>query len=150
MRSALLGEYTPSNRYPLDDVPGDLLLPPVIEARGAGIGVAGQALDVLEGDALLQEIGDRRNAERMRRQARGQAGVPGAPLNHLADVDDVHRVFGEPSSLAVGRPEHGSILGRVPEMAASGNQSRHPISVGRYQDSGFSPLEIGCVPNFRK
>ena len=52
-----------SNRNSLHDIPGDLLGAPVVEPGGARVRVAGQALHVLEGDALLEQIRDRRHAE---------------------------------------------------------------------------------------
>ena len=74
------------------------LSPPVIEPGGARVGVAGQALHVFEWHALLQQIGDGRDAERMRREARGQARVFQPPLHHPADVH--RRAF----AFSVSRP----------------------------------------------
>jgi hypothetical protein len=50
-------ELLDSNRHPLYYIPRDVLVAAVAEPGGAGIGVAGQALHVLERDALLEQIG---------------------------------------------------------------------------------------------
>ena len=46
-----------SNPNPLHDVAGDFLLSTVVKAGGARVGVAGQALDVFEGNALFEQVG---------------------------------------------------------------------------------------------
>jgi hypothetical protein len=104
-----------SNRNPLHDIPGDLLLPAVVGRGSARIGVVGQALHVLEGHALFQLVGYGGDAKGMRGQPRGQAGILETPLNHAADVDLVHGVVGGPASLLVGGSEEGSILTSVPQ-----------------------------------
>ena len=98
-----------SNRNPLHDVAGDLLVAAVVEAGGARVGVAGQALDVFEGQALLQEVGDGCDAEGMRGEARRQASIPQSPFDHLADVAGVHRAFGQLPGLADGAAEQGRV-----------------------------------------
>ena len=45
------------NRNPLDDVAGDLFLAVVVEAGGARVGMAGQALHIFQRHALLEQIG---------------------------------------------------------------------------------------------
>ena len=62
-RAEDLGETL--NRDPLDDVAGNLFVAAVVESRGARVGVAGQALDVFEGGALLEKVGDGGDAEGM-------------------------------------------------------------------------------------
>jgi hypothetical protein len=47
-----------SNGDPLDHVAGDLLLATVVKACGAGVGVAGQVLHLVERHALLEQVGD--------------------------------------------------------------------------------------------
>ena len=51
---------------------GDLLVTAVVEPGGARVGVAGQALHVLERHALFQQVGDGRHPEGVRRQAHGR------------------------------------------------------------------------------
>jgi hypothetical protein len=46
-----------------DDVASDILVSPVVEARGARVRMAGQALHVFESHTLLEQVGDRRHAE---------------------------------------------------------------------------------------
>ena len=77
--------------------------------------MAGQALDVFERYALFQQVGNRRDAEGVRRQPAGQACVLQPALHHPANVDHVHRVLGELSRLLVGRPEEGSVLSGSPK-----------------------------------
>lgn len=55
------------NRHPFDDVSGDSPLATVVEASCAGVGVAGEALDVFQRNPLGEQIGDRRDAEGMGR-----------------------------------------------------------------------------------
>jgi hypothetical protein len=65
-RKKTLQNSNSSNRNPLHDVPGDLLLPAIVEPRGARVGVAGQMLHLFEGYALFEQIRDDGDAERMR------------------------------------------------------------------------------------
>jgi hypothetical protein len=51
-----------SSRNPLDNIP----LPAIVEAGCARIGVACEPLHVFERDALLRQVRERNNAERMR------------------------------------------------------------------------------------
>lgn len=46
------------DRNPLDDVAGDAFVFTVVEAGGAGFGVAGEELDVLDRHALSEQVGD--------------------------------------------------------------------------------------------
>lgn len=57
-----------SNGNPLHEIPRHLLLPPVIEPSRSRIGMPEEVLDVLDGHALVEEVGGRRHAERMRRE----------------------------------------------------------------------------------
>ena len=77
-----------SNRNPLDDVAGDLFLAAVVEASGAGIGVASQALHVFEGDALFQKVGDGCYPEGVRPQSARQRikGTPASRARHRITV----------------------------------------------------------------
>lgn len=54
-----------SNRNPLDDVSRYPSSSAIVEAGCSGVGVAGEVLDVGEGDALAEEIRDGRDSERM-------------------------------------------------------------------------------------
>ena len=47
-------------------------MPPVIEAGGARVGVAGEELHVLKRHALGEQVGDDGDAERVGRKRRGQ------------------------------------------------------------------------------
>ena len=60
-----------SDRYPLDNVPGDLPPSPVVEPRGPRVSMPGQVLDVLQGYVLFQEVGNRRHAEGVGRELAG-------------------------------------------------------------------------------
>src|SRR5262249_56134282 len=73
------------NRNPLDDVPRDLLLPPVVERRRSRLRMPGEVLHVLHRHPLLQQGGDRRHPEGMRRQPRRQPGILEPPLDQLAN-----------------------------------------------------------------
>jgi len=55
-----------SNGNPLDDVTCYPALPSVVKTSGPWIGVAGQKLHVVQRNALLQQVGDRRRPKRMR------------------------------------------------------------------------------------
>ena len=57
-----------SDRDALDDIAGDLFVSPVVEAGGAGVGVAGEALHFIERDALGEQVGDDGDPERVRRE----------------------------------------------------------------------------------
>ena len=75
-----------SDRNPLDDVAGDGFVPTVVEVGGAGVGVAGEALDVFERHALGEQVGDDGDAEGVRRELGGQGSVAEAALHHAGDV----------------------------------------------------------------
>ena len=60
------------NRNPFDYIPCDFFAAAIVEAGGSWISVAGEDLNVFEGDALAQQIGDRSDAERVRTESRGQ------------------------------------------------------------------------------
>jgi hypothetical protein len=55
------------NRNPLDNIARYLFLPPVVKPRRSRTGVAGQILHVIERHALRQQVGNRGDAEGMRR-----------------------------------------------------------------------------------
>src|SRR5512135_3015619 len=58
---------------------------------------------------LLQEIGHRRHAERVRREVPGEPRALQPPLHHPADVDPGYPVFGERLRLAVRRAEEAAL-----------------------------------------
>ena len=47
----------------------------IVEAGSAGVGVAGEALDVFERHALGEQVGDDGAAERVRRELGGQGSI---------------------------------------------------------------------------
>ena len=55
-----------SNGGPLDDVAADAPPAPAVDLRGAGMGVAGQVLDVLKRHVLVHEVRDCQDTERVR------------------------------------------------------------------------------------
>ena len=63
------------NRNPFDDVPRDCLLAPVVETRRARVGVAGQALHVLQWHALFEQVDNRVMRKEFRNSRERQAGV---------------------------------------------------------------------------
>ena len=75
-----------------------------------------RVLDVLKRTPLLKQIRDRRDAERIGRQPRRQAGALEPALYHSVGVDDVHGVTGEPSGLEVGSPGDDGIGPQGPEF----------------------------------
>jgi hypothetical protein len=81
----------------------------------------GQALDVFEGHALFQEVGDGGDAEGVRREAHGQGSVLEPALDHAADVDHRQGVFGELAGLAKGGAEEGSGPSPAPVKARASN-----------------------------
>ncbi len=68
------GKRTALNRDSLDDVPGHLSLSAVVKPGCPGIRVAGKILHVFERNALAEEIRDRCDSERVRRQSFRQSG----------------------------------------------------------------------------
>lgn len=56
-----------SNRDPLHEIPRHLPMSTVVESRRAGVGVAGEVLHVFERGAVLEEVRDHRDTERMGR-----------------------------------------------------------------------------------
>ena len=48
--------------------------------------MAGEALQVFEGDALFEQIGDGGNAEGVRREVFRQPGIFEPPVHHAADI----------------------------------------------------------------
>ena len=72
--------------------------------------MAGQVLDVFEGDTLGEQVSDCGDPERVRRQVAGLPGVRQAALHHSANIDISHRPGGEfPGAAAtaggIDRPE---------------------------------------------
>ena len=59
---------------PLDQVAGDAPPPPVVDLGGAGVGVTGQVLDVLQRHVLAQQIRDHQDPERVGREDLRQPG----------------------------------------------------------------------------
>src|SRR5262249_43649414 len=97
-------------RNPLDDVPRHLLLPPVVEHRRSRLRVPGEVLHVLHRHALLQQGGDRRHPERMRRQPRRQPGILQPPLDQLANPLGAQRPRRQLPAPAVRCPEQRRVL----------------------------------------
>jgi hypothetical protein len=62
-----------SDRDPLDNIPGHRLVPAIIKSCCSWVGVTGEVLHVFERDALCEQIGDRCDSKRVRRQARWKA-----------------------------------------------------------------------------
>src|SRR5262245_22457573 len=85
----------PSDRYPLDEVARHLPLPAVVEAGGPGIGMAQEVLHLTEGNALVQQVRRRGQAEGVRREALRQTGILQPPLHHPAAIDGAHRALRE-------------------------------------------------------
>jgi len=77
----------------------------IVKARGARVGVAGQALHVFECHALLQQVSYGGHPERVRREVRGQLGILQPTLDHLADIVHVNSSLGELAGLAPGGSE---------------------------------------------
>ena len=107
------------NRDPLDYVSCDPAVAPIIEAGGSGVGVAGDALHVFEGDALLEQIRNGGHTEGVGRELVGEPGVFQAALHHAANIVDVDRGAGEPLLFAHGAMKHGASLGASRRPAAS-------------------------------
>ena len=57
-----------SHGNPLDDFAGDTPPAPVVDLRGAGVGVPGQVLDIFERHILAEQVRDHQDAERMRQE----------------------------------------------------------------------------------
>ena len=55
-----------SDGDPLDDVAGDLPGPAVVDLGRRRVGVADEVLDILDGDALFQQVGDDQGPEAVR------------------------------------------------------------------------------------
>jgi hypothetical protein len=87
-----------------------LVLAPVVETRGAGIGMPGQALNVLARDILHQDVGDRRDTEEMGRVEQGQA-----------ETLNLRIIMRQMSLTLMARPA------RLPRfLSALGNTARRP------------------------
>ena len=70
----------------------------------------GQALHIFERHALLQEVRDGGDAERMRRECFRKPGIFQPPLHHAADIIDVNATGGELFGFADGGREKGCIF----------------------------------------
>ena len=73
--------------------------------------MAGQVLDALQRELLVEEIGNRRHAERVRREIGRQPSFFHSPLHHPANVLARHRDVGEPLFLAYRSREEGAAFG---------------------------------------
>lgn len=82
-----------SDRYPLHNLTGDLLVPPVVELGGTGVSVAGEALDVFKRDALCEQVGDDGDAEGVRREFTGQGSVAEVAFHHAGDIVGAEGLF---------------------------------------------------------
>ena len=72
-RNVPAGQF--SNRDPLQVFRVIFFCRAIVEARGAWVGMASQVLDVFEWNTLLEQIGNGRHPEGVRRQARGKGSV---------------------------------------------------------------------------
>ena len=70
----------PSDGDPLDDVARDAAAAPVVDLGGAGVGVPGQVLDVLQRHVLAQQIRDHQDAEGVGREDLREPGGREAPV----------------------------------------------------------------------
>jgi len=105
--AGLPSNAAPSYRYPFDDVPGDPLLPPVVEPGRALVGVAREILDILDRDALVEKIRDRRRPKAVTAEVLGEPHVLEPPLHHPKDVFPGHTAVREAFRLLLGGPEEG-------------------------------------------
>lgn len=99
------------HRNPLHDIALYFPLPPVVESGGARIGVAGQVLHVVAGHALLQQIGERRDAEGVRGVEEGHAEFLQAPFYHAADIVGVDGI-GAPCMVVADGAEEEFLRGK--------------------------------------
>ena len=132
-----------SNRNPLHNIPRDLALPAVVEAGGARVGVAGEALDLFERDALFEQVGDDGDAEGVRRKALGQPSVNQAPLHHAADVVHMDGCGRELPFLAIRRETAGSPW--APAAGLRRRDKRRSSAAGR----GGPGFRATCRPSLQ-
>ena len=74
----IMNQKSFSNGDPLDEVAGDAPAPTVVDLGGAGVGVAGQVLDVLQRHILSEQVRDRHVPELVQREDLRQPGLPPA------------------------------------------------------------------------
>ena len=63
-----------SHGDPLDQIAGDAPATPVVDLGGAGVGVAGQVLDILKRHVLAEQVRDHQDAEGVGREDLRQPG----------------------------------------------------------------------------
>ena len=83
---------------------------PVVDPGGAGMGVAGQILDVLQRHVLTQQVRDHQDPERVGREDLRQSGRRQAPLVHqgieryrMAGAQDIEEAAQGRQELVPGR-----------------------------------------------
>ena len=72
--------------------------------------MAGQVLDVLDGDALVEQVGDAGNPKRMTREVGRQASVAHPALEHPIHVIGRQGRLGQPLLFSDRGPEQGTVL----------------------------------------
>ena len=82
----IMNQKSFSNGDPLDEVAGDAPAPTVVDLGGAGVGVAGQVLDVLQRHILSEQVRDRHVPELVQREDLRQPGCHRPPLEHAPHV----------------------------------------------------------------
>ena len=116
------------DRNPLHQVPRHLLLPPIIKPRGPRIRMPQEILYVLHRHALLEEVGRRRNTERMRRERAREPGALETALHHVADILAGHRSRREALFVADGGPEERALFGLLVELGPPWSSFRFRLS----------------------
>src|SRR3954453_13516294 len=104
-----VGASRTSQPDPLDLVEGDGLAAAVVELGGAGAGVGGHLLGVLEQAAVLEVGGDAARPPGVAADPGGDAGGSGTAAGHAVDVGPIHWSPGEPAGAAQGRAEQRAL-----------------------------------------
>src|SRR5215472_1147765 len=77
------GSYPPSNPNPLDFADADIIVAPVIEARGFCVRVAGHLLRNLDAPAVREIVGNSRSAESVTADFSLDTGIGPATMHHV-------------------------------------------------------------------
>ena len=107
----------------------------------------GQVLHILHRHPLLQQGGNRRHPERMRRQPRRQPGVFQPPFDQLAYPLRAQRLRRQRPAPAVARPEQRRILGltnpfRLPPRLVNSGLAREASSLGNTPKTNLSTEDL--------